>query len=50
MVLYPFIRNDLTPRTHNGYINAAREAQKRSNGKKDVSIHGIKGFSTLFQV
>jgi hypothetical protein len=50
MVLYPFIRNDLTSRTHDGYINAAREAQKKSNGKKNVSVDGIKGFSSLFQV
>ena len=50
MVLYPFTRNDLTPRTHDSYVNAAREAQRRSKGDKDVSILGIKGFSTLFEV
>ena len=50
MVLYPFVRNNLTPRTHDGYLSAASEAQRRSNGGKDVSVFGIKGFSTLFQV
>ena len=50
MVLYPFSRNNLTARTHDGYIKAAQEAQKRSNGKKDVSVQGVKGFSSLFQV
>lgn len=50
MVLYPFTRNDLTARTHDSYLDAAREAQRRSNGRKDVSIDGIKGLSTLLQV
>ena len=50
MVLYPFIRNDLTVRTHRSYLNAAREAQRRSNGRKDISVDGIKGLSTLLQV
>ena len=50
MVLYPFVLNNLVPRTHDGYLTAAREAQRRSNGGKEVSVAGIKGFSTLFQV
>jgi hypothetical protein len=50
MVLYPFALNNLAARTHDGYLTAAREAQRRSNGGKDVSVGGIKGFSTLFQV
>ena len=50
MVLYPFSRNDLTPRTHDGYLAAAQEAQKKSNGKRNISVHGVKGFSSLFQV
>ena len=42
VVLYSFTRNDLTARTHDSYLDAAREAQRRSNGRRDVSIDGIK--------
>lgn len=50
MVVYPYARNNLTPRTHLEYLDAANEAQKKSIHGKNVSIHGIKGLSTLFQV
>lgn len=50
LVLYPYAHNNLTPRTHDSYLHAAREAQRKSNGGKSVSIAGVKGFSTLFEV
>ncbi|CAF3413761.1 unnamed protein product [Rotaria socialis] len=50
VVVYPFTRNNLTPRTHSTYLNAAKEAQTKSIRGKAVSIGGIKGLSTLLQV
>ncbi|CAF4175782.1 unnamed protein product, partial [Rotaria magnacalcarata] len=49
VVVYPFTRNNLTPRTHSTYLNAAKEAQTKSIRGKAVSIGGIKGLSTLLQ-
>ncbi|CAF4657096.1 unnamed protein product, partial [Rotaria socialis] len=49
-VVYPFTRNNLTPRTHSTYLNAAKEAQTKSIRGKAVSIGGIKGLSTLLQI
>ncbi|CAF3566226.1 unnamed protein product [Rotaria socialis] len=50
VVVYPFTRNNLTPRTHSTYLNAAKEAQTKSIRGKAVSIGGIKGLSTLLQI
>lgn len=50
MVLYPFSRNDWTPRSQSSYLKAAQEAQQRSSGKKAVSVDGIKGISKLVEV
>ena len=50
MVVYPFANNNLTPRTHSEYLDAAKEAQKKSIHGKSVSVRGIKGLSMLFQV
>ncbi|CAF1483624.1 unnamed protein product [Adineta ricciae] len=50
VVVYPFTRNNLTPRTHAEYLDAAKEAQKKSAHGKAVSIRGIKGLSTLLEV
>ncbi|CAF2918961.1 unnamed protein product, partial [Rotaria sp. Silwood2] len=50
IVVYPFIRNNLTLRTHSAYLDAAREAQKKSTNGKVVTVEGIKGLSTLLQV
>lgn len=49
-VLYPYKLNDPTPRTHHGYLKAAQEAIRKSNGGKEVPIDGIKGLSTLLQI
>ncbi|CAF1502758.1 unnamed protein product, partial [Adineta ricciae] len=49
VVVYPFTRNNLTPRTHAEYLDAAKEAQKKSLHGKTVSIRGIKGLSTLLE-
>ena len=50
IVVYPFANNNLTPRTHSEYLEAAKEAQNKSTHGKRVSIRGIKGLSMLFQV
>ncbi|CAF4020967.1 unnamed protein product [Rotaria magnacalcarata] len=42
-VLYPYENNDLTARTHDSYLKAAREAIRKSNGGKEVAVEGIKG-------
>ncbi|CAF0999379.1 unnamed protein product [Rotaria magnacalcarata] len=49
-VVYPFTQNNLTPRTHATYLDAAKEAQKKSIRSKTVSVNGIKGLSTLLQI
>ncbi len=49
-VLYPYSKNDLTPRTHDGYLKAAEEALRKSNGGKEIAVHGIKGLSSLLQI
>ncbi|CAF1561803.1 unnamed protein product, partial [Didymodactylos carnosus] len=49
-VLYPYANNDLTARTHDGYLKAAREALRKSNGGKEVAVDGIKGLSSLLQI
>ncbi|CAF1410547.1 unnamed protein product [Adineta ricciae] len=49
-VLYPYANNDLTTRTHSGYLKAAQEALHKSNGKKEVAVDGIKGLSSLLQI
>jgi hypothetical protein len=49
-VLYPYTNNDYTPRTHDGYLKAARAAIKRSNGGKEVPVDGIKGLSSLLKI
>ncbi|CAF4650476.1 unnamed protein product, partial [Rotaria magnacalcarata] len=41
-VLYPYEKNDLTARTHDSYLKAAREAIRKSNGGKEVAVEGIK--------
>ncbi|CAF1433966.1 unnamed protein product [Rotaria sp. Silwood1] len=50
IVVYPFIRNNLTLRTHSAYLDAAKEAQKKATNGKVVPVEGIKGLSTLLQV
>ncbi|CAF3472495.1 unnamed protein product [Rotaria socialis] len=50
VVIYPFTQNNLTSRTHEEYINAAREAKKKSTRKKNISVNGIKGISALLQI
>ncbi|CAM4848007.1 unnamed protein product, partial [Rotaria magnacalcarata] len=50
VVIYPFTQNNLTSRTHQEYINAAREAKKKSTTKKNISVNGIKGISALLQI
>lgn len=49
-VVYPYAYNDLTPRTHDGYLKAAREALRKSNGGKEVAVDGIKGLSSLLRI
>ncbi|CAF1569579.1 unnamed protein product, partial [Rotaria magnacalcarata] len=49
-VLYPYKNNDLTPRTHDNYLKAAREAIRKSSGGKEVAVDGIKGLSSLFRI
>jgi hypothetical protein len=49
-VLYPYKNNDYTSRTHENYLKAAREAVKKSNGRKEASVDGIKGLSSLLQI
>ncbi|CAF4418103.1 unnamed protein product, partial [Rotaria sp. Silwood2] len=50
MILYPYSGNDYTPRTHNGYVKAAQEAIKKSNGGRKVTVDGIKGISALLEI
>lgn len=50
VVIYPFAQNNLTSRTHEQYIKAAKEAQKKSTHSKTASVNGIKGISALLQV
>lgn len=49
-VLYPYKNNDLTARTHESYLKAAREAIRKSNGGKEVAVDGIKGLSSLLRI
>ncbi|CAF2156728.1 unnamed protein product [Rotaria magnacalcarata] len=49
-VLYPYEKNDLTARTHDSYLKAAREAIRKSNGGKEVAVEGIKGLSSLLRI
>ncbi|CAF1433030.1 unnamed protein product [Rotaria sordida] len=49
-VLYPYKNNDLTARTHDSYLKAAREAIRKSNGGKEVAVDGIKGLSSLLRI
>lgn len=50
VVLYPFDKNDLKPRTFDDYLTAVREVKKRSACRKAMSVSGIKGPSTLMEV
>lgn len=49
-VLYPYGHNDLKLRSHDEFINAAKEAEKNSSGKRVTSIQGVKGFSCLLEI
>ena len=49
-VLYPYSGNDLVPRTHYGYLTAAKEAVRKSNSGKEVDVNGIKSISTLLNI
>ena len=49
-VLYPYSGNDLVPRTHYGYLTAAKEAVRKSNGGKKVDVNDIKSISTLLNI
>jgi hypothetical protein len=48
--VYPYAINDRTPRSHDAYLKAAKEACRRSNGRKEVAVDGIKGYSSLCDV
>lgn len=50
VVLYPFDKNDLKPRTFEDYSNAVKEVKKRSKRRKAISVSGIKGSSALMEV
>ncbi|CAF1611018.1 unnamed protein product [Rotaria magnacalcarata] len=49
-VVYPYSKNDYTARTHEDYLKSAREAVKKSKGRKQVATDGIKGLSCLFKI
>lgn len=49
-VIYPYSTTDRTPRTHHGYIRSAQEARKRSTGRKEIAVDGIKGVSPLLEI
>ncbi|CAF1599725.1 unnamed protein product [Didymodactylos carnosus] len=50
-VIYPYAKNDYTPRTHQQYIaTAKRAAAKSSGGRSSAGIDGIKGLSSLIKV
>ena len=46
-VLYPYSANDRTPRTQHDYIRSGQEAAKRSQGRKEIAVDGIKGVFPL---
>lgn len=50
VVLYPFTDVDQRIRTHDDYLNTAREALDRSRNGKDCSVDGVKGLSVLIKV
>lgn len=51
VVVYPFTHNNNNrTRTHDDYLNAAREALRRSKNGKEVPVDGIKGLSVLLKV
>lgn len=50
MVLYPYDQNDLTLRSHEEFIAAAKEADDKSTEKRIKSINGIKGLSCVLEI
>lgn len=49
-VLYPYSPTDRRPRTQRDYISSAQEAMKKSKGKKEIAVDGIKGVSSLLKI